>query len=615
MSLARLAGNAACRRMDGSAPGLNNFLPLVEFKLKLVDKDRRELNLRSMVADGSDFCMAVRALAAQNGGIAISNREGNYIEKIVFPDLNNFTVEFPQFYRKEGLPFKIEDGKVRWLSLAESRVNGSTRAILRDDRQYTKDMPDGDVLSGMKKACGGCAGVKEEKEILTSSAFRLALMDPDTEFSFNPGNGRINIVSRDRSKDGNETHDFFFSPGAAFGMRPVMRALSDSVFPSMQSDTPIVQGNALSDAQILDGRDILRKVRAEAHERVGDIFSGYSEAYLSAIAAGAGQRDPVPKGSMPATSHAPGEESMLMRLLMNPVERKLWGKLYGLPDEDDARKAEPAANPIQIQMIKPVSEVVPITKGDDDKGGPPPMGARIGVLAKAGSNGVKRKTFDNGGSIMKFNVPETPPNEVPGAPVGVVNAKSIPHAVKSIPPAGKKDDGEGKKPFAGKARAKPPKAKIPAMPKLFSDWKEPNRLIGGDVADMKRKPSRRRKPLRPKKRHKAKIPRESRPLQKTISGQAKEKTTGRNRKNERYDAKSGIKSRMPLMDKEYCRKPGSRKTARKSGDDIPRMRNETPKARSPKPGNREHRIAVAELLTSRRARARSSSGRRAASGS
>lgn len=32
-----------------------------------------------------------------------------------------------------------------------------------------------------------------------------------------------------------------------------------------------------------------------------------------------------------------GDVSMIMRLLMNPVERKLWGKLYGLPDEDDAR--------------------------------------------------------------------------------------------------------------------------------------------------------------------------------------------------------------------------------------------------------------------------------------
>ncbi len=35
---------------------------------------------------------------------------------------------------------------------------------------------------------------------------------------------------------------------------------------------------------------------------------------------------------------SPQEESQIMRLLMNPTERKLWGKLFGLPDEDDARQ-------------------------------------------------------------------------------------------------------------------------------------------------------------------------------------------------------------------------------------------------------------------------------------
>ncbi len=33
----------------------------------------------------------------------------------------------------------------------------------------------------------------------------------------------------------------------------------------------------------------------------------------------------------------PVEESIIIRLLMNPTERKLWGRMYGLPDDEDAR--------------------------------------------------------------------------------------------------------------------------------------------------------------------------------------------------------------------------------------------------------------------------------------
>jgi len=44
--------------------------------------------------------------------------------------------------------------------------------------------------------------------------------------------------------------------------------------------------------------------------------------------------NPRNPSSLPRAKDAPMEESMLMRLLMNPVERRLWGKMFGLPDEE-----------------------------------------------------------------------------------------------------------------------------------------------------------------------------------------------------------------------------------------------------------------------------------------
>ena len=47
---------------------------------------------------------------------------------------------------------------------------------------------------------------------------------------------------------------------------------------------------------------------------------------------------PSPPKTSPASlaKLPPPEESMIMRLIMNPAERKIWGKLYGFPDEEAA---------------------------------------------------------------------------------------------------------------------------------------------------------------------------------------------------------------------------------------------------------------------------------------
>ena len=46
------------------------------------------------------------------------------------------------------------------------------------------------------------------------------------------------------------------------------------------------------------------------------------------------------------------EESMITRLLMNPTERKIWGKMYGLVDDDDARTVRKSEHYSQSDNLK-----------------------------------------------------------------------------------------------------------------------------------------------------------------------------------------------------------------------------------------------------------------------
>ncbi|MBS3067331.1 hypothetical protein J4450_01395 [Candidatus Micrarchaeota archaeon] len=60
------------------------------------------------------------------------------------------------------------------------------------------------------------------------------------------------------------------------------------------------------------------------------------------------------------------EESMIMRLLMNPTERKLWGKMYGLPDDEDARSITRGDEFINVSRVREDSNY----DSPKDDGGP-----------------------------------------------------------------------------------------------------------------------------------------------------------------------------------------------------------------------------------------------------
>jgi len=602
-------------------------LPLVEFVVRLVDKDRRAITMHGVVREGSDFLRAVRLLAEQNGGITIANKDGNYIERIVFPDLNNFSVEFPQFYRKGGLPFRIKDGNVEWSSLSESFVNGNTFATISDDRQYTRDMPDREVLSKLGVAGGGgCGGAKEEKEILMSPALAMALANPETEFSYNPGTGEIREVYSESGPI--MVQDFFQDrpdgPPGMGAMAVGSRQPPGTALPHLQFAIHEARCRPLAgtiEAADVWQREAYRRERLGAEERVNGIFMGYSSRFLSNAAPDAngeprhdapcaGASDSIQgfvlAGCRASAQKAPAsEDSPLMRLLMNPTERKIWGKLYGLPDEEEAREAKHAS-----PLMKAARAEAPVSDRKDDGG------ERKGQIAM---RAVPRLGWRN---VGKLDGPAIAAETKTGEKTERVPALRIEDGKKDERAFFRKDDGGEKGPFGIRMSPKNRKRaaikgrgerRMPiSMKALEFRLKKAAPSAPGKLPEKKEKKAEGRKdPGRARGRtHEAKAP----PARGRLA-RARKAATGTNAGKARLPGTAGRAKKGPGRAKEAAR-PGAR-TARARKTEPPLARPGQPVLRKnrarEKKGMHPHFFReMLGLTISRKTRAGSSSGKRAA---
>jgi hypothetical protein len=346
---------------DGRAKNsIKSKPPLAELSLKLTNKEGRSLKISGIVPEGRGL-EAAPSVVRQNGGVCVV--EGEYLKMISFPSLG-FEVEFPQFYKKGGLPFKIENGEVVWSSLADTKIKGKTFMEIKDDRQYTEDMPD--IISKVKgfllrkrKKCegGGCGGSKEEEDILSSPALALALANPDLEFSYDPNKGNISILTQLIRDEFIYTDEFSSKPGdppdMGFAM-PQPVALPPFYEPSSTDN------DCIGKTSITNEREVYRRERLEVEDKISTVFFEYSKNYLSRVSQQKRVTDCMIGCKLPGViAKYSQEESMIMRLLMNPTERKIWGKMYGLPDEDDSRERFYVKNP----KIKEISTAGCVTEG------------------------------------------------------------------------------------------------------------------------------------------------------------------------------------------------------------------------------------------------------------
>ena len=280
------------KSFDARAPNTKIAqLPLVEVKFELVDKKGRMLSsINGLVKVKTDGLEAADVIK-QKGGIVII--EGEYLKMITFP--NGFQVEYPQFYVKDGLPFGIKDGEVVWLGLKDFKINGDTVIRIQDDRQYVQDMPNitpqvKTFFSKNKGSVGGHGGAKEDNEIKSSIAMKLAERDPDAVFSYNPNTGDIHAVTPIRKDEFEFLPDDFTGrpdpPRFGFGLLAPQSASLRSIEFISEKEPLNLNAERKSEIDFTAGqREIWKRENMIIEDRVNDAFLSYSKSFISRISA------------------------------------------------------------------------------------------------------------------------------------------------------------------------------------------------------------------------------------------------------------------------------------------------------------------------------------------
>ena len=315
-------------------------LPLVEFGIELKNRSGEKRELFGLVPEGVDRDKAVKLVVEQNNGFCDVERGGyDPVNKI---DLSEFTW-IKQIALSDG--FKVEDwlqirdrhgefeigsadGKSFWENANTKKVNRyDNRIKITEDYGMAAELPDTNkLINGEEKACGGCGGAIGEDALELAKGIASMKIERDAEYSINLDTGKI----REKTPLGFMEFDY----------KPEEIPLQEITLPNFNLARNEQQNTM--DAGIFTDNKQLR-----LHE-----FAELDTVYVSAKAL----RDeesveitptPVVTGNneiavTQENQNKAGfrqEESMIIRLLMNPVERKLWGKIYGLPDDEEIRKS------------------------------------------------------------------------------------------------------------------------------------------------------------------------------------------------------------------------------------------------------------------------------------
>ena len=342
-------------------------LPLVEFGIELKNRSGEKRELFGLVPEGVDRDKAVKLVVEQNNGICDVQRgtydpvnnidlsEFTWIKHIALSD--GFKVEDWLQIRDRNGEFEIgsSQGKSFWENANTKKVGRyDNRIMITEDYGMTAELPDTDkLINKEEKACGGCGGAIGEDTLELAKGIASMKIERDAEYSINLDTGEV------REKTPLKFMEFDYKP-ENISLQEII-VTSFNLARNEQQNT--------MDAGIFTDNKQLR-----LHE-----FAELDTAYVSAKAL----RDEVHVEAMsaqvitdtnevavPQTNQNKfefkQEESMIIRLLMNPVERKLWGKLYGLPDDEEIRKSneikkkDTAPAKIKTEKITPLpAEIKP----------------------------------------------------------------------------------------------------------------------------------------------------------------------------------------------------------------------------------------------------------------
>lgn len=343
-------------------------LPLVEFGVELRNKQGEKRELFGFVPEGLDRSEAVKLVIEQNDG-SCSIERGKY-DSVNRIDLSEFTW-IKQIALNDG--FKVEDwlqirnrhgefevgsakGKSFWENANTKKVKQhDNRIMITEDYGMTAELPDIDkMIDGEEKAHGGCGGAVTADELELAAGIAKWEIERDAEYSINLDTGEI------REKTPLKFVEFDYKPNET-----PLQQISVQNFNEIRNEQ-----QTFLDAGIFTDNKQLR-----LHE-----FAELDTVYIAAKALR--DEEPVEIQSTPVITsnnetdvsqanqnqaEFKQEESMIIRLLMNPAERKLWGKLYGLPDDEEIRKANEVSKkesktakikqiPLKQIQIKPVQK-------------------------------------------------------------------------------------------------------------------------------------------------------------------------------------------------------------------------------------------------------------------
>jgi len=315
-------------------------LPLVEFGIELKNRSGEKRELFGLVPEGVDRDKAVKLVVEQNNGFC-DVQQGKYdpVNKI---DLSEFTW-IKQIALSDG--FKVEDwlqirdrngefevgsaqGKSFWENANTKKVDRyDNRIKITEDYGMTAELPDTDkLISGEEKVCGGCGGAIGEDTLELAKGIASMKIERDAEYTINLDTGRI------REKTPLKFMEFDYKPKEI--------SLQEITLPNFNLARN-EQQNTMDAGIFIDNKQLRLHEFAERDMVYADAKALGDDASVeiqSTPAATGNNEAAVPQANKSKVEFRQ-EESMILRLLMNPVERKLWGKLYGLPDDEEIRKS------------------------------------------------------------------------------------------------------------------------------------------------------------------------------------------------------------------------------------------------------------------------------------
>jgi hypothetical protein len=270
----------------------------VQFGVDFQDQFRNIFHLSGNVSQGINYVEAVKQLVETNGGVVITDSSGKYIERIILD--TGIVIECIQFYQKGGIPFQLK---------------------------YMP--PDQQNISNEKPKPGGCGGAPPDKIILDPVVVDIFVEHPDADFTFVPDKD-------DPNSSGGEVKLLALPP------------IPEIVYQTTSFDAVVIGSNStffVRSDKIQSSQDfrysLSELVSRQQSNTIADEQSSVNPAYLSSFdnwhLQDTTQNHPILSHRKKMLEYKQ-EESMIMKLLMNPVLRKIWGKMYGLPDEEEAAK-------------------------------------------------------------------------------------------------------------------------------------------------------------------------------------------------------------------------------------------------------------------------------------